>query len=150
MSKLIKGGIGMRQIIRAFLGGAAGLTAIMLMASTVQVEAAPTGDQWSCKPGGGSVYDGRYGLTLPTASTPESQPIFLAQNTSTKKEQSPGAPPTPPAEKSLRTMSPAPPPIKRMEEKAGKGLTINDEPERAGTKKLGGQAIRAKEGPAGE
>ena len=121
----------MRQFMGIFLKGAVGLTATLLMAATVPVQAAATPDQ--------------AGL-LAGPNVPKSGLVLLAQNTEPAKEKQP-SPPAPPKEpKKLKTMgAPPSPQMERMDKSV-----IRDEPGKAGTKKIGGQAIRAKETPGGE
>jgi hypothetical protein len=75
--------------------------------------------------------------------------VLLAQNNEPLKEKQP-SPATPAKEprepKELKTLeAPPSPQMERMEKSV-----IRDEPKRSGTKKIGGQAIRAKEAPQGE
>jgi hypothetical protein len=121
----------MRHFIKIFLGGAVGLTAILVMAAALPVQAAPTPDHASM-------------LAGPQALQPGT--LLLVQNTEPAKEKHPSPAPPPKEQKKLKTMG-APPDqqMERMEKSV-----IRDEPEKAGTKKIGGQAIRAKETPGGE
>ncbi|MHB9073747.1 MAG: hypothetical protein ACYC6G_09495 [Desulfobaccales bacterium] len=120
----------MRHFMGIFLKGAAGLTATLIMAVALPVQAAPTPDQAGL-------------LAGPNAS--ESGLVLLAQNTEPPKEKQP-CPPPPKEPKKMRTMgAPPSPQMERMEKSV-----IRDEPAKAGTKKIGGQAIRAKETPGGE
>jgi hypothetical protein len=127
--KLIKGGIVMRYFMGIFLRRALGLTATLIMTAAVPVQAAATPHQASLS----------YGL-----NAPESGLVLLAQNTEPPKEKQPPSPPKEP--KKMRPMgAPPSPQMERMEKSV-----IRDEPGKAGTKKLGGQAIRAKETSGGE
>jgi hypothetical protein len=121
----------MRHCMGIFLKGAVGLTAALVMTTTLQVQAAPAPDQSSL---------------LVMTNAPQSGVVLLAQNIEPPKEKQPGTTPTPNEPKKLRTMGPQPRPEMAPMEKS----VIRDEPGKAGTKKIGGQAIRAKETPGGE
>jgi hypothetical protein len=116
----------MRYFMGIFLRRTMGLTAALIIAAAVPVQA---------------------GL-LAGPNAPESGLVLLAQNTEPTKDKQPGPPPQPPAKepKKLKTMGgPPSPQMERMDKSV-----IRDEPGKAGTKKIGGQAIRAKETPGGE
>jgi hypothetical protein len=120
----------MRQFTRIFFKGVVGLTAL-IMAAAIPVQAASTPDQAGH-------------LAGPNAL--ESGLVLLAQNTEPPKEKQPSPAPPPKEPKKLKTMgAPPSPQMERMEKSV-----IRDEPGKAGTKKIGGQAIRAKETPGGE
>ena len=121
----------MRYFMGVFLRRALGLMATLIMAAALPVQAAPAPDR-TC--------------LLAGANTPQSGLVLLAQNTEPPKEKQP-SPATPVKEpKELKTMgAPPSPQMERME----KSVT-RDEPQKAGTKKIGGQTIRAKETPRGE
>ncbi len=121
----------MRYFIQSFLKGALGLTAALVMAATLPVQAAPT-------PGQASL--------LFMTDAPQTGVLLLAQNTEPPKEKQPSPPPPSKEPKKMRTGVPQPcPQMERMDKSV-----IRDEPGKAGTKKFGGQAIRAKEDPQGE
>ncbi len=120
----------MRHFMGISLKGWVGLTAILLMATALPVQA-PTPDQASI-------------LIGPKA--PQARVLLLAQNTEPSKEKQPCPAPPPKEPKELKTMGAPPRP---QMERMGKGVG-RDEPQRAGTKKIGGQTIRAKETPGGE
>ena len=109
-----------------------GLTATLLMATVLPLQATPPPDQASL-------------LAGPEAT--QSRVILLAQNAEPQKEKQPSPKTPPPKEpKKLKTMGSQPSPqMERMEKSV-----IRDEPAKAGTKKIGGQTIRAKETPGGE
>jgi hypothetical protein len=76
--------------------------------------------------------------------------FLLAQKTD--QEKAPAPSPTPLPQKPGKSKSLEPPqsqPEKMQRRTRGIG-PLGDEPERAGTKKIGGQSIRAKETPQGE
>jgi hypothetical protein len=76
--------------------------------------------------------------------------ILLAQKTDQEKAQAPSPAPSPQKPEKAKSLElPQPQPEKMQMRTRGKG-PLGDEPERAGTKKIGGQAIRAKETPQGE
>lgn len=121
----------MWQFMGFFLRGAVGLAAILLLATAIPVQAGPTPDQAR--------------LLAETQALP-SGTVLLAQNAEPQKEKPPAPAPPPQEPKKLKTMGPQPSPqMERMEKSV-----IRDEPEKAGTKKIGGQTIRAKETPGGE
>jgi hypothetical protein len=74
--------------------------------------------------------------------------FLLAQNAETLKQKPPSPAPSPNEPKRFRKRA-APPPA-QMERQDSKSPVFGDDPERAGTKKLGGQIIRGQEGPGGE
>lgn len=121
----------MRYSLGIFLRRAMGLTATLILATALPVQAAPAPDQAVLHNGSNASQTG----TLLLAQAPESP------------QEKPSIPPAPPKEqKKLKTMGvPPPPQMERMEKSV-----IRDEPGKAGTKKLGGQTIRAKETPGGE
>lgn len=121
----------MRYFMGVFPRKALGLMATLIMAAALPVQAAPASDQ-TC--------------LLAGANAPQSGLVLLAQNTEPPKEKQPCPPPPPKEPKKLRTMGPQPCPEMAPMEKS----VIRDEPGKAGTKKIGGQAIRAKETPGGE
>jgi hypothetical protein len=130
MMRLIKGGINMRQFMGISFKAAVGLTATLIMAA-LPVQAASTPDQASLPFG---------------VNAPQSGVVLLAQNTEPAKEKQPSPPPPPKEQKKMKTMgAPPSPQMERMEKSV-----VRDEPGKAGTKKIGGQAIRAKETPGGE
>ena len=107
--RLIKGGIIMRHFMGIFLKGAVGLTATLVMATALPVQAAPTPDQASL-------------LAGPNA--PQSGAVLLAQNTEPPKEKQPSPAPPPKEPKALKTMgAPPSPQMERMEKSV-----IRDEP----------------------
>jgi hypothetical protein len=120
----------MRHCIRIFLRSALGLTALIVLAAAFQVQA--TSDH--------------SGL-MPEAKAQQPGVVLLAQKTEPVKEKKPL--PVEPAQepKQLKTMGTPPSPAM---EKMDKSVIRGTEPEKAGTKKLGGQTIRAKETPGGE
>ncbi len=121
----------MRHFIKNFLKGSVGLTATLIMALALSVQAAPTPDD-ACL------------LAGPQAL--QSGTLLLAQSTEPQKEKQPSPGPPPKEPKKLKTMGAPPrPQMERMEKSV-----IRDEPQKAGTKKIGGQTIRAKETPGGE
>lgn len=122
----------MRHCIRIFLRGVLGLTALMVLAAAFQVQGAATPDH--------------SGL-MPVAKAQQPGVVLLAQKTEPVKEKK--QPPVEPAQepKQLKTMGTPPSPAM---EKMDKSVIRGTEPEKAGTKKLGGQTIRAKETPGGE
>lgn len=124
----------MRHFMEIFLRGAVGLTATLLMATALPVQAGPTPDQASLLAG---------------PQTLQSGTLLLAQNTEPQKEKQPAPAPTPKEPKKMRTMGPQQPQERPQMERMEKSV-IRDEPEKAGTKKIGGQTIRAKETPGGE
>ncbi|MFA4901917.1 MAG: hypothetical protein WC600_04150 [Desulfobaccales bacterium] len=121
----------MRHFMGIFFKGAVGLTAALIMAAALPVQAASTPDQASLSFG---------------VNAAESGLVLLAQNTEPPKEKQPSPPPPPKEQKELKTMGT--PPCPQMERMEKRGLP--DDPEKAGTKKIGGQSIRAKETPGGE
>lgn len=122
----------MRYFMGIFLKGAVALTATWVMATALPVQAAPS--------------PGQAGL-LTEANAPQSGLVLLAQNTEPPKEKQPPQPPPPKEPKKMKTMGPQ---MERMEQPAPRSIIMPDEPQKAGTKKIGGQAIRAKETPGGE
>jgi len=112
----------MCRFLKNFFKVALGLTSAMLLIIAPQAQVA-TGEV--IKPGG----------------------VFLVQNTEPAKEKQPCPVPPPQEQKKLKTMGPQ---MERMERSVPRSVIIRDEPEKAGTKKIGGQAIRAKETPGGE
>ena len=88
--------------------------------------------------------------TAPTASV--AGPLLLAQSAEPKKEPAPN--PTPPKPEPGQSKSMAPPPSPRMEKMEEgdmkKRVGPKPMPEASGTKKMGGQTIRAKEAPEGD
>jgi hypothetical protein len=121
----------MWHFMGAFLKKAMGLTAILLMATAFPVQAAPTLDQASL---------------LFVSNTSQARALLLAQNTDQSKEKQPSPAPPPKEPKTMKPMGAPPrPQMERMEKRV-----IRDEPGKAGTKKIGGQTIRAQETPKGE
>jgi len=107
------------------------LTAILVMVTALPVQAEPTPDHASM-------------LAKPQAL--QSGTLLLAQKTEPVKEKQPSPAPPPKEPKALKTMGTPPSPQMERMEKRG----LPDDPGKAGTKKIGGQAIRAKETPGGE
>lgn len=119
----------MHYLKNIFLKGVVGLTATLIMAATFSVQAAPTSDQAR--------------LTT-NHQVLQSENLILAQKAEAQKEKQPSELAPQKEEKKLKTMGVPPcPEMERMEKGLGR-----DMPQKAGTKKLGGQAIRAKETPA--
>ncbi len=142
----------MRQFLKILLKGALGLTAATVMVAVVQAQAGPTPDRWASESDSvtrGTVMGDRDGVQRwPAVRTPHPGTFLLAQNAESLKEK-PVSPAPPPEEpKKLRKRAAPPPP--HMEKKASESPMIPDEMERSGTKKIGGQTIRAKETPGGE
>jgi hypothetical protein len=120
----------MGHLIRIFLRGAVSLMAILVMTAAFQIQAAPTPDHSSLSP---------------LINSHQSVKLLLAQKTEPAKDKQPSPSPPPPDQK-IKTMGEPPcPQMERMEKSV-----IRDEPQKAGTKKIGGQTIRAKETPGEE
>jgi hypothetical protein len=125
----------MRQFLKILIRGALVLTAVTVMLTTVQAPAAPINDQdrvqrWSA-------------VTAPPPGV-----FLLAQNPETLKEKPASPAPSPTGPRKFRKKA-APPPA-QMERQDSKSSVFGNDPERAGTKKLGGQIIRGQEGPGGD
>jgi hypothetical protein len=89
-------------------------------------------------------------IRIATAEVVKPRALLLAQKAEpeTAKTPCPATLPQKPAQpKAVERPQPQP---ERMERKIRTMGPMRDEPERAGTKKIGGQAIRAKETPQGE
>jgi hypothetical protein len=129
---MIKGETNMQHLIRIFLRGAVSLTAILVMTAAFQVQAAPTPDHSNLSP---------------LANSHQSVKLLLAQKTEPAKDKqlSPCPSPPPPDQKTRTLEKPPSPQMERMDKSV-----IRDEPQKAGTKKIGGQTIRAKETPGEE
>lgn len=125
----------MRQFLRILSRSALGLTTLTVMLTTVQAPVTPINDQ-----------DRVQTCSAVTASPPAT--FLLAQNPETLKEKPAAPAPSPNEPRKLRKRA-APPPAP-MERQDSKSPVFGDDPERAGTKKLGGQIIRGQEGPGGE
>ena len=121
----------MRQLLKILLKGALGLTAVTVMVTTAQ--AAPINDR-----------DQVQNWPAVTASPP--QAFLLAQNAEPVKAKPAPPAPSPKKARAPRDMDAPSPQMERHDSKS----VISDEPERAGTKKLGGQIIRSQEAPGGE
>ena len=125
-------------------GGGFMMAAMVVALLQVQAAAAPAGPGAamgtdSLEKGGAH---GNWSLREPAVRKPDSRALILAQKNQTGiGQRAPSAPPPQPKLKKMRKMeAPAP----AMERDGSKSLGIDDEPERAGTKKLGGEVIRNK------
>jgi hypothetical protein len=138
----------MWQYTEVILRGALGLLAAMVVVGVVPAQAAiaPAGR------GGDGVLENRGAVAVardwvqrwPAAERVDLRGSMLAQKEATKEEKlAPPAPAPAPAPRRMRKMGT--PPAEQMERDGSKSMGIGDEPERVGTKKLGGQTIRAKE-----
>jgi hypothetical protein len=125
----------MRQFLKILIRGALVLTAVTVMLTTVQAQAAPINDQDQVQ-------------RWPAVTDSQPATFLLAQNAETLKQKPPSPAPSPNEPKKFRKRA-APPPA-QMERQDSKSPVFGDDPERAGTKKLGGQIIRGQEGPGGE
>jgi hypothetical protein len=138
----------MRQFLKILVKGVLGLTAATAMVAVVQAQAAPipdrAGDSGSVTRGGG--LGDRDGVQEWPGVVAPSGAFLLAQNVEPPKEKSVSPASSPKKAKARRSMPPPP----QMERSAPGSPMIPDEPERSGTKKIGGQTIRAKETPGGE
>lgn len=112
----------MQHFLRILLSGALGLTAVTAQGNWVQ--------RW------------------PEMMAVSPATFLLAQNPETLKEKP--ASPTPSPNEPRKFRKKAAPPPAPMERQDSKSPAFGDDPERAGTKKLGGQIIRGQEGPGGE
>jgi hypothetical protein len=134
----------MRQVIRIFLRRTLTLTATMAMAAALQAQAAMPSGGWGTQAAAEQYLT--HWITIPAAKHMQPRAFLLAQNPEAPKEKQPSAtpPPNKPQSKSMEQACPL------IERKDGKSAILRDEPERAGTKKIGGQTIRSKETPEGE
>jgi hypothetical protein len=126
----------MRQYGKIMIRGMLGLLAVTVMAGVVQVQAA------AMETRNGVEVNSVFSQTELAVRGPQAGEYLLAQTTEHRAVK-PVPPPTSPAEpKKLRKRA-APPPA--MERTGSKSMEMGDDLERAGTRKLGGQTIRAKE-----
>jgi hypothetical protein len=119
-----------QRFIRIFFRGAVGLTVVLVMAAAYQVQAAPTPDHSGFRP---------------LANSDQSEKLLLAQKTEPAKQKQPCPPPKEPEQ--LKSVEPPQPQPEQMQKRS---RIILDEPQKAGTKKIGGQTIRAKGTPGEE
>lgn len=124
-----------RKYGEIILTGALVWLAAVVMVGVVQVQAVTS-------PGGRGV-DGDGEWVQGTAGQGSQLGVYLVAQKTEKKEVKPAAPAPAPEEPQIHRKRAAPP--AQMEREDGKSAGFGDEMERAGTKKLGGQPIRAKE-----
>jgi hypothetical protein len=91
---------------------------------------------------------------VPVQATPAVSgpgPLLLAQKAEPKPEKAPCCPTPPPKEPGpTKSMAPPPPQMEQMRTRGIKPGNPLEGPAASGTKKMGGQTIRAKEAPTGE
>jgi hypothetical protein len=138
----------MRQYAEIILRGALVLLAATVVAVVVPAQGAISpmsrGGEGVLERRGGAAVDRDWAQRGPVAVRPDLGGSMLAQKATTKEETvTPPAPAPAPAPRKMRKVGA--PPAEQMEKDGSKSMGIGDEPERVGTKKLGGQPIRAKE-----
>ena len=131
----------MRQYVRVIVTGALGLTAVMVMVGGVLAALSPAGQQSA-----GALIPVKierdWAQGFPVEQAGISRPILLAQKYQPDQEKKKYPPAPSPAEEP-RKMKRAAPPAPQMER--SKSVKPDDDFERAGTRKLGGEVIRNKE-----
>ena len=142
----------MRQFLRILSLSGLTLTALLVLGVAVQAPAAPPPDRWVGQPSrltqAGVTGQGYWVQRLLVKRAVPPGAFLLAQQPETLK-QKPAAP-APSSNEPRKFRKKAAPPPAPMERQDSKSPVFGDDPERAGTKKLGGQIIRGQEGPGGE
>lgn len=128
----------MKQHVKAILGGALGVLMAVGLAGPIQVQA------WAIESEVGAGINTVLAQKVLSGKGQLPGEFVLAEATTSKAvKPAPPAAPEAPKVKRMRKMGAPPPPA--MERDSSKSMEMGDDLERAGTKKLGGQTIRAKE-----